>query len=313
EADPEETKNLADDKPDIVSQLRAILSRQPEAKPQVRAVGGQGEKKSGGCPLFSFVLSWHLERLIRKHRIDVLHVHAGSGGVVLLTKPSCPLVVTAHHTCGQEADLVFRGRPIKQFFKRCMGRLERRTYRLADRITAVSIDSAVRHVLDADAHIDEPTQPDVKPDMTGELSSGPELFVAEGRSIHDRRGAACDKTQQSVLVLEHQVRAHRSYESGFTPPGQEPPRHFELGMELPSGTQIGFPGQTVDPIDFHLVETIAGPVGREARPQTHGIEKVITRQDDPCAYQQTTHRYERHSPHILPFHRSQFRNYPGRL
>jgi hypothetical protein len=172
----------------------------------------------------------------------------------------------------------------------------------------VPIDSTVRHVLDADANIDEPTQPDVKPDMTGELSSGPELFVAEGWSIHDRRGAACDKTQQSVLVLEHQVGAHRSDESGFTPPGQEPPRHFELGMEFPSGTQIGFPGQTVDPIDFHLVETIAGPVGGEARPQTHGIEKVITRQDDACAYQQTTQRYERRSPHILPFHRSQFRD-----
>jgi len=34
EADPAETKNLAGEKPEIVAQLRAILARQPEAKPQ---------------------------------------------------------------------------------------------------------------------------------------------------------------------------------------------------------------------------------------------------------------------------------------
>lgn len=47
EADPEETKNLAADKPDTVAQLRAILAQQPEAKPQVRASGGQVGKKVG--------------------------------------------------------------------------------------------------------------------------------------------------------------------------------------------------------------------------------------------------------------------------
>ena len=43
EADPAETKNLAADKPEIVAQLRAILAKQPEAKPQVRA--GKTDKK----------------------------------------------------------------------------------------------------------------------------------------------------------------------------------------------------------------------------------------------------------------------------
>ncbi len=47
EADPEETKNLVGEKPEIVAQLRAILSKQPEAKPQVRAVGGQNGTKAG--------------------------------------------------------------------------------------------------------------------------------------------------------------------------------------------------------------------------------------------------------------------------
>ncbi|MBM3889190.1 MAG: iduronate-2-sulfatase [Verrucomicrobia bacterium] len=35
EADPDETKNLAADKPGVVAQLRAILAMQPEAKPQI--------------------------------------------------------------------------------------------------------------------------------------------------------------------------------------------------------------------------------------------------------------------------------------
>jgi len=43
EADPDETKNLAAQHPEIVAQLRAILARQPEAKPQVRASGKEGK------------------------------------------------------------------------------------------------------------------------------------------------------------------------------------------------------------------------------------------------------------------------------
>lgn len=49
QADPEETKNLASDQPEVVAQLRAVLSRQPEAKPQVRANAGQAKKQTGGA------------------------------------------------------------------------------------------------------------------------------------------------------------------------------------------------------------------------------------------------------------------------
>lgn len=48
EADPDETKNLAAEKPDIVARLRAILAKQPEAKPQLRASGQSSKKKSSG-------------------------------------------------------------------------------------------------------------------------------------------------------------------------------------------------------------------------------------------------------------------------
>ena len=36
-ADPEETKNLANSQPVVVARLQALLAKQPEAKPQVRA------------------------------------------------------------------------------------------------------------------------------------------------------------------------------------------------------------------------------------------------------------------------------------
>ncbi len=45
QTDPDETKNLAGERPEIVASLRAVLARQPEAKPQVRAAGGPAGKK----------------------------------------------------------------------------------------------------------------------------------------------------------------------------------------------------------------------------------------------------------------------------
>lgn len=44
-SDPEETKNLAAAKPDVVAELRALLAQQPEARAQVRAKPGQAERK----------------------------------------------------------------------------------------------------------------------------------------------------------------------------------------------------------------------------------------------------------------------------
>ena len=44
EADPAETKNLAAERPDVVARLRAILARQPEAKPQVAAGAKAGPR-----------------------------------------------------------------------------------------------------------------------------------------------------------------------------------------------------------------------------------------------------------------------------
>lgn len=99
-------------------------------------------RKSGGCPLFSVGLFFSLARIVREHRLDLLHVHAGSGGVFLLRRPSCPLVVTAHHTYRQEADLVFRTQPHRRVWKLFMSILEARTYHLAQTVICVSRDTA---------------------------------------------------------------------------------------------------------------------------------------------------------------------------
>jgi len=45
ETDPGETKNLAATQSEIVSQLRAVLSAQPEAKPQLQVADGKAKAK----------------------------------------------------------------------------------------------------------------------------------------------------------------------------------------------------------------------------------------------------------------------------
>lgn len=98
-------------------------------------------RKSGGCPLFSLCMSFTLPSLVQKCSLDVLHVHAGSGGVFLLRKPRCPVVVTSHHTYSQEAAVVFDSSPLRRWWKTFMSYLERRTYQLADLVCCVSADT----------------------------------------------------------------------------------------------------------------------------------------------------------------------------
>lgn len=105
-------------------------------------LGSVRYRKSGGCPLFSVALFFSLPRMIRKHSLHLIHVHSGSGGVFLLRKPMCKLVVTAHHTYRQEADFVFAQLPLKRLWKLFMARLEARTYHLADAVICVSRDTA---------------------------------------------------------------------------------------------------------------------------------------------------------------------------
>lgn len=117
-----------------------VLSPSPKSDDHVSGLAALRWRKPGGCPLFSVTVNLVLNSLVREHTLDLLHVHAGSGGVFLLRKPSCPLVVTSHHTYLQEATYVYHG--IAKLWKLFMSQLERRTYRLADHITCVSKDTA---------------------------------------------------------------------------------------------------------------------------------------------------------------------------
>lgn len=52
QADPLETKNLASEQPKVVAKLRAILAKQPEAKPQLSAKSDAGKQKAERTNLF---------------------------------------------------------------------------------------------------------------------------------------------------------------------------------------------------------------------------------------------------------------------
>ncbi len=87
--------------------------------------------------LFSLLLGRTLRRWIADVRPDIVHVHTGPGGVLLLRRPSlCPLVVTANHTYCDQSRL--RG----QWWKKFLVPWERRTYQLADSIVCLSQDTA---------------------------------------------------------------------------------------------------------------------------------------------------------------------------
>lgn len=119
-----------------------ILSPSKHTDDNVSRIAARRWKRAGGCPLFSLILFCRLQQVIRKHKLELLHVHAGSGGVFLLRKPSIPVVVTSHHTYLQEAEVVFRKYPVKRLWKRFMALLEKRTYTIADAIVCVSQDTA---------------------------------------------------------------------------------------------------------------------------------------------------------------------------
>ena len=85
---------------------------------------------------FSLVLAGYLRRWIRKQGIDILHVHAGPGGVSLFMSAGLPVVVTANHTYAQQSRI--KG----ERWKRLLIPFERGTYALASRIVCISADTA---------------------------------------------------------------------------------------------------------------------------------------------------------------------------
>jgi glycosyltransferase involved in cell wall biosynthesis len=96
----------------------------------------------------SLWLFFNVHRVILEYGLDKLNIHSGPGGVFLLQRLSVPAIITCHHTYWQQATYIK-----SQFWKRIFLPLERRTYRLADRIVCVSADT--RRILVDRYHIPE--------------------------------------------------------------------------------------------------------------------------------------------------------------
>jgi glycosyltransferase involved in cell wall biosynthesis len=84
--------------------------------------------------------------VIVRHGLDKLNIHTGPGGVLLARRLPVPVIVTCHHTYRQQC------RHLRsQFWKRIFIPFEKRTYRLATRIVAVS--EATRRALIEDYQV----------------------------------------------------------------------------------------------------------------------------------------------------------------
>jgi glycosyltransferase involved in cell wall biosynthesis len=81
----------------------------------------------------SLWLHFNARRIIERYHLDRVNIHAGPGGVLCVRRLPVPVIVTCHHTYLQQISYIR-----SQFWKRIFLPFEKRTYRLADRIVAVS-------------------------------------------------------------------------------------------------------------------------------------------------------------------------------
>lgn len=88
----------------------------------------------------SLWLHFNARRIIAEYQLGRLNIHAGPGGVLSVRRLPVPVIVTCHHTYWQQCHFIRA-----QFWKRLFLPFEKRTYRLADRIVAVS--EATKHAL----------------------------------------------------------------------------------------------------------------------------------------------------------------------
>jgi glycosyltransferase involved in cell wall biosynthesis len=91
---------------------------------------------------FSVLLRGRLQAWIRQNRINVLQIHAGPGGVLSRLPRTVPTIVVANHTYASQSRLP------GQRWKTVFLPIERRMYRDADRVIAISSDTAESLVAD---------------------------------------------------------------------------------------------------------------------------------------------------------------------
>ena len=93
-------------------------------------------KKIGKHLMFSILLNFNLNFIIKKFNLDVVHLHCGPGGLILLKKPKAKLICTVHHTYYQQQKFVSG-----QKWKYILYLLEKITFKHADKLIAVSEDT----------------------------------------------------------------------------------------------------------------------------------------------------------------------------
>lgn len=124
----EVTRRLAQERLVIFSPCRTHLPRHVRIHPPLH-------RKLHNISL-SLWLHLNIRRLVQGYGLTCLYVQCGPGGLFLLSKTGVPVLATAHHTYWQQARLV-----PSQFWKRVFMPFEARTYRVADKIIAVSADT----------------------------------------------------------------------------------------------------------------------------------------------------------------------------
>lgn len=93
-------------------------------------------KRLGKNILFSFLLNFQINKLIKKFNLNIVHLHCGPGGLILLIKPKAKLICTVHHTYYQQQKYI-KGQKWKYVFYL----FERITFKNADKIISVSEDT----------------------------------------------------------------------------------------------------------------------------------------------------------------------------
>jgi len=93
-------------------------------------------KKFGRNILYSILINLRIKKIVKENGIARLNVHCGPGGVFLIRKLDVPVIATCHHTYWQQSHYIK-----SQFWKRIFIALEKRTYKLADKIICVSEDT----------------------------------------------------------------------------------------------------------------------------------------------------------------------------
>lgn len=84
----------------------------------------------------SFWLFFKFASLLSRYRLEMVNIHSGPGGLLLLGPLPVPVVVTCHHTYWQQSHHI-----PSQFWKRIFIPFEKRTYRLAAKIICDTNDT----------------------------------------------------------------------------------------------------------------------------------------------------------------------------